>query len=118
MDKKITRLGEINKTNPFKTPEGYFEGLTEQIMSQLPERADATPHVIPLWSKVKTWVYMAAMFSGIALMINLFTHVKDTPQQQQGLNLSSSAELEEYYQYYEQQMTQNIYHEAFYVNLE
>jgi hypothetical protein len=96
MSKKINTLEEIGNKNPFKTPEGYFEGLSDRIMLQLPERVVESPQKISLWARVQPWFYMAAMFCGIALMVNL---VNRSPGQtaSQGLNLSSSADIEEFY---------------------
>lgn len=36
MKKKKNNLDRLKGTNPFTVPEGYMEGLTERIMSQLP----------------------------------------------------------------------------------
>ncbi|MDR0546648.1 MAG: hypothetical protein LBG77_03555 [Dysgonamonadaceae bacterium] len=110
-------LDEIGNKNPFTTPEGYFDGLTERIMSQLPERHTETPKIISLWDRVKPWIYMAAMFAGIFLMVNLFTHLQ-SPSGKSGLNLSSSDEIDDFYQYYEDQMATTAYHETFYVDLD
>ena len=114
MNRKINSLEEIGNKNPFKTPEGYFENLTDRIMSQLPERVDESPKKISLWTRVQPWAYMAAMFCGIALMINL---VNRSPRQSdsQVLNLMSSADIEDFYQYYEEQLTNSIYNDAIYL---
>lgn len=39
MKKEENNLDRLKGTNPFTVPEGYMEGLTERIMSQLPEKA-------------------------------------------------------------------------------
>ena len=116
MSKKLTSLEEIGNKNPFKTPEGYFEGLNERIMSQLPERVVESPRKISLWARVQPWVYMAAMFCGIALMINF---VNRSPRQSdaQGLNLLSLADMEDFYQYYEEQIT-SMYNDAVFIDVE
>ena len=115
MDKKINSLEEIGNENPFKVPEGYFEGLSDRIMSQLPERPAESPRKINLWTRVQPWIYMAAMLCGIALILNLMNR---SPQQidTQGFNLMSSADMEDYYQYYEEQSTNSIYNDAFYID--
>ena len=117
MNKKINTLDEIGNKNPFKVPEGYFEGLSDRIMSQLPERVDESPKKASLWVRVQPWLYMAAMFCGIALMINL---VNRSPRQpaSQGLNLMSSADIEDFYQYYEEQLANSIYNDAIYIDEE
>lgn len=63
-----------NTTAPkehFKVPEGYFENLTGQIMSQIPaEQTEGKAVKVPFWkteiyAKVKPYIYMAAMLSGL-----------------------------------------------------
>jgi hypothetical protein len=117
MNKKINILEEIGNKNPFKVPEGYFEGLSDRIMSQLPERVNESPQKPSLWVRVQPWLYMAAMFCGIALMINL---VNRSPRQQaiQELNLVSSADIEDFYQYYEEQLMRSMYNDAIYIDEE
>jgi hypothetical protein len=53
---------------------------------------------------------MAAMFIGIALMVRTFVVPSPT------LNLTSSTDIEEFYQYYEEQFANDVYHETFYLN--
>ena len=112
MSKDINILKEIGNKNPFKVPEGYFEGLSDRIMSQLPDRMDESPKRVSLWARVQPWVYMAAMFCGIALMINFFNR---SPQQSV-LDLLSSADIEDFSQYYEEQLASSIYNDAFYMD--
>ena len=40
MKKEENNLDRLKGTNPFTVPEGYMEGLTERIMSQLPEKQE------------------------------------------------------------------------------
>jgi hypothetical protein len=112
MNKQLIHLDDRKPENPFKVPEGYFEGLTNQVMVQLPERAGESLKAASVWKRMEPWVYMAAMFIGIALMIRLFVSL---PEQSSGLNLTSSSEIDEFYQYYEEQLAKNIYHETIYL---
>ncbi|MCL1937816.1 MAG: hypothetical protein FWF52_05425 [Candidatus Azobacteroides sp.] len=112
MDTKMNLLDETSARNPFLIPEGYFEGLSDQIMSQLPERVGEPAKTVSLWQRAQTWVYMAAMFIIIALTMNLFTSLR-TPK---GLNLNSASDIDEFYQFYEDQLADNFYREAFYLN--
>lgn len=61
---------QVGTDNHFKTPDGYFDNLSKRVMSQLPEKRTC---VIPIsrWQSVKPWMYMAAMFAGAALMIQV-----------------------------------------------
>lgn len=118
MNKKINQLEEIGKENPFKVPKGYFEGLTDRIMSELPERVVEEQKPISLWTRVQPWVYMAAMFVGIALMVRLFV---GSPERQsvnafasEGIQLESPSDIEDFYGYYEDQLANLVYREAFY----
>ena len=119
MDKKRILLKDIAKVDPFKTPEGYFENFTNGIMSQLPDVVREDPVNVNLWQKIRPWVYMAAMFAGIVLMIRLF--VGSPVQQGQktyasgGLNLTSSSDIEDYYHYYEDGLARLAYDDAFYL---
>ena len=117
MNKRIHSLEEIGNKNPFKVPEGYFESLSGRVLSQLPERVNESPRKISLWARVQPWMYMAAMFCGIALILNLVYHSPHQPASQ-GLNLISSADMEDFYQYYEEQLTSSIYNDAIFIDVE
>lgn len=57
----------------FRVPDGYFEELNLRIMESLPQYPEA-PRVVEmsLWQKVKPYVYLAAMFAGIWVMMKVF----------------------------------------------
>ena len=58
-------LKKVGKENVFRVPDGYFENLTSEVMSRLPEKE--TPAIIKReptkWERIKPWVYMTAMFA-------------------------------------------------------
>ena len=70
------RFGQVNR---FRVPDGYFDQLTERVMSQLPEREQTAEHVSLSSSRPKSrlvalrpWMYaaactVAAVFMGVAL---------------------------------------------------
>lgn len=68
---------KIGKENPFKVPEGYFENIVPEIMKQLPEAEAQESVEITMWERVKSWVYMVAMFCG--LMFGLRVMMMDKP---------------------------------------
>ena len=68
----------IGKDNPFKVPEGYFENLTSDIMNNIPDDSGQANTSLPLWSRVKPWFYMAAMFCGILFSARIFIHKSAT----------------------------------------
>lgn len=60
---------------PWKVPEGYFNSLPESIVASLPDTEPeplTTFSDLSLWQRIKPYVYLAAMFAGIWLMINMF----------------------------------------------
>jgi hypothetical protein len=65
------KLDLIEKKDPFKIPENYFTDVVADIMSKLPDRSVEQPKTIGLREKVQPWIYMATLFAGIALMVNL-----------------------------------------------
>lgn len=66
-------MKKVGKENGFRVPDGYFENLTSEVMSRLPEKET---HVYikrepTKWERVKPWLYMTAMFAGAALIIRV-----------------------------------------------
>ncbi len=74
MKKEENNLDRLKGTNPFTVPEGYMEGLTERIMSQLPEKQEERAKRISLMDRVRPWLYMAAVFAGLGFLIGF--HIK------------------------------------------
>ena len=63
-------LRKIGTKNPFHVPEGYFENFTQELMSKLPEKDSYIPESeINLWTRIKPWIYMAAMFVGTIFIV-------------------------------------------------
>lgn len=91
-------LKKIGTENPFRVPEGYFEGFTSDLMSRLPEKEKTDIHREPTtWEKVRPWLYMAAMFIGAALIIRVASpgeSVSNGQQQQQIAADESDIEME------------------------
>lgn len=131
METKFNKLKEISKENPFTVPENYFATFNEEIMHRLPEKEFIPRAPVPLWDRVKPWVYMAAMFVGLYFTINFLT--RDT-----GDSLSARQEIpaevisesaagsywstvhiteEEFYRYLEDQLVDDGYYEYIYHEL-
>lgn len=56
------------KENPFSTPEGYLEELTDRIMKQIPEETHIPEaQQVSLLDRLRPFLYMAAMFAGLGL---------------------------------------------------
>lgn len=84
-DKLISKYG---KESGMKVPEGYFADLQSHIMSSLPPYQKTVKIETSRWQRVKPYVYLAAMFCGIWLMMKVF----HTATQPLSLNLDNPPE--------------------------
>ncbi len=75
MKEEQNNLERLKGKQPFKLPEGYMEGLTDRIMSQLPEKPRAKEKHISLMDRVRPWLYMAAVFAGLGLFFKGITRI-------------------------------------------
>ena len=66
MKKEENNLDRLKGTNPFTVPEGYMEGLTERIMSQLPEKPEERAKRISLMDRVRPWLYICLLYTSDA----------------------------------------------------
>ena len=66
-------IAKFGKDSGMRVPEGYFLDLQGNIMNSLPpyKKAPVISH-ISAWHRVKPYVYRAAMFCGIWLMMKVF----------------------------------------------
>lgn len=84
----------------YTTPEGYFEGLEERLLAQLPDEAPAeavTPRPT-LWVRLRPILYLAAMFVSFSLLFRAF----HTPEKTSTTTASVTTQTpdEEYADYY------------------
>ena len=75
---QLRQSGLAKPSAGYKVPEGYFESFSQRMEQILPERPEITREQQPevdrtFWQKIRPYVYMAAMFAGIWLMLNMFT---------------------------------------------
>ena len=75
MEKKTPLLDEIGRKHGMKVPSNYFADFTEKMTESLPEREFPELVQPSLWLRVRPWIYMAAMFAGIWLMMKMFTGI-------------------------------------------
>lgn len=60
---------KIGQKNPFKTPEGYFDQFTEQMMKQLPGQEEVKkPAII---RRLRPWLYAAACIALLVISVNV-----------------------------------------------
>lgn len=88
-----------------RVPDNYFDSMTDKVLTSLPEMAAIERHVeMTRWQKLKPYVYLAAMFGGIWLMMNVFGRFMktesidlDNPPQQIALLMDQAAQSESFY---------------------
>ncbi|QRX63834.1 hypothetical protein JS578_00770 [Dysgonomonadaceae bacterium zrk40] len=92
-------------------------------MNHLPEKEIFPPRTVPLWDKVKPWVYMAAMFVGLYITIQFLTRQADNDnvasrqsvvQIQESYWSTVQVTEEEFYQYLEEQLVEEGYFDYMY----
>jgi len=76
MEKEKYSLEQLLDRQPFRVPEGYFEGFTEELMSRIPEKTVSEPEIISIYTRIKPFLYLAAMFVGAIIMINIIGKMK------------------------------------------
>lgn len=65
-------LKNIDKNkNPFKVPENYFEGLTQDVMNSLPPQ-EKQGKKVSLWKKVLPWTGVAAVIAVVVVTVSTF----------------------------------------------
>lgn len=96
------------KENPFRTPEGYFEQFHEQLMTNLPEMETTAqePARASLFTHIKPWLYMAAMFVSTIFVVQGLMYIQGSS------NIDSTLASEEIYaEEADQFMSSSLYNE-------
>ncbi len=62
----------IGRDAGFRVPDGYFDAVYAKVEASLPERREIKAPDPTLWQKISPYVYLVAMFAGIALMIKTY----------------------------------------------
>ena len=117
MKSDINKLSDIDYQNPFTVPEGYFEGLTEKVMGNLPKKKVEAPITISMWSRVKPWFYMAGMFVGIFFFIQLLLKSTSADNYTASSNkywFEVQVSEDEFFDYLEDQLINDGYYDYMY----
>jgi len=72
MKAKLNELDDLKGKNPFKVPDGYIEEIGKQIMVAIPEESFKATKVISLRDRVRPWMYLAAAFAGLLIILQIF----------------------------------------------
>ncbi len=76
-------LDKLGKNPGFKVPDNYFNDFNAKLLESLPE-VKITEEVKPtMWVRVRPFIYMAAMFAGVWLMMNIFSIGKSSASSEQ-----------------------------------
>lgn len=72
-------IKKYGKDSGMKIPDGFFEDFEKKVMAELPPYVAPKPATIELskWQRIKPYIYLAAMFCGIWLMMKLFHTVSE-----------------------------------------
>ncbi len=95
MKKSQNDMNSLIGKNPFKVPEGYFEGLTERIMEQLPEQPhieEEEPREVTLMDRIRPLIYLAAVFVGLGLFFKVIAPEEETLTHSKFLLVKADAE--------------------------
>ena len=108
-------LNNIEKNNPFRVPENYFQNISSEIMAQIPEK-EQKKKIVPLWKTITRWSAVAAAFVGVAFiganyMDNSTTeeNVPNTSNQEQLASIQN-----DYFLFVEDETSQSDYYDVFY----
>lgn len=103
----LTNLNKSRKS-PFKVPDGYFEDFASQLMTQIPDKAPLaeekeTPTSkllepkVTLFERVKPYLYLAAMISGLAFGVKVYqTHQNHLVHQEEVTATISNEQASEF----------------------
>lgn len=110
-------LNNINKNNPFKVPENYFDNFHKDIMNKI--QIEEKPKLIPRWKKVTFWTSLAAAICGIIFSINIFFKSPDqnnifTSNDEKIYSSSNTLSDEEYFLMY---LEDEVYNDAIFNEL-
>ena len=99
MKKKEDILNQVGQKTGYKVPDGYFEQFSARMMEQLPEKQLPEPEIVTTWQKLRPYIYMAAMFAGIWLMLQVFVAPIIDADKQMTAAIEHDEDLEEYMLY-------------------
>lgn len=107
-------------------PDGYFEQFRARMAESLPRQPweDSAwgdePVILKksMWQKVRPYVYMAAMFAGIWLMMNMFSLVKPAattqPIESNAMLMSAITDDDYYFNYCATDLSDNDIYDDLY----
>lgn len=110
-------LDNLNKNNPFKVPENYFENFNLQIMEQLPSKSqeETKAKILPLWKKIVSLTAVAAVLIGVVIFSGLLS---DNSNNENVIvsdgNYTASLSENDFYQMMEDEVVTSTYEDIMY----
>ena len=93
---KNSKLDDLKGKQPFRVPEGYMAGLTNQIMDRLPELPkEEEPQSVSLMDRIRPWLYLAAVFIGMGLFFRIIVDADKSVNQASVDSLLVQSEVSE-----------------------
>lgn len=93
---KNSKLDDLKGKQPFRVPEGYMAGLTNQIMDRLPElQKEEEPQSVSLMDRIRPWLYLAAVFIGMGLFFRVIVDADKSVNQASVDSLLVQSEVSE-----------------------
>lgn len=126
---KNSKLDVLKGKQPFRVPEGYMAGLTNQIMDRLPELPEKEePQSVSLMDRIRPWLYLAAVFIGMGLFFRIIVDADKSVNQAsvdsllvqsevseaaiEAIDADMSAEDADYLEYIEDQYNDYLFQES------
>ncbi|SEF60568.1 hypothetical protein [Parabacteroides chinchillae] len=121
MKTEQNNLEQLKGKNPFSVPQGYMEGITSQIMNQLPDKPDTREKQVSMFDRIRPWLYMAAVFAGLGLFFKAIVGIQQkeenvsnplivkTAVPSESLVAIQAEEDQEYLEYLEERYTDYLF---------
>ena len=88
-------LEKLGKDPGFIVPDNFFDDFNKKMAESLPEVKITEEEKPTMWVKVRPFIYMAAMFAGAWLMMNIFSLGKSSATgEQRAANISAGVSVE------------------------
>jgi hypothetical protein len=124
MEANETKLEQLKSRNPYLVPEGYMEGLTDLIMSRIPQdipQEKQQAKVVTMYERIRPFLYLAAVFIGLIFLFKALNNVSNSaidtsPPSEYAISQYSddaAAEDEEYFEYLQNAYYTNLVAENF-----
>lgn len=85
---KNIELSELEKTNPFKVPENYFDEFSTNLMQKI---NDETTFTLSFWQRAKPYIFAAAI-----IVVAIFPSIPAFNKVKQNTEITQQSDLYSY----------------------